>query len=285
VNFILVGLIISYIAGSKFIVDAMLNSLIPMAFYTEQYLQVALEIGGGGHTLDFTGLYELFFGFGISLIVLKFLKKGFDVYVGWSDGDPDTDPLALVTNFLRALAVAMAFPVLYDLLVTVTSDLIDQAIVIVDTLGEDASLIEQLILFIEDSLFLAIAGLVFIVVLVLLWVQFMMRGVEMMVMRVGMPVACLGLIDSDKGIFAPYAKKFFMNAFTVLIQILLVKIALSVMVLGNPFLALAMLFVAMRTPRFLSEFMLAAGGAGHAGVNTIYHTSRMYQMVRGALRR
>ena len=74
-EWILIGLIVAIILGSQFIVDAMLNSLIPMAFYAEQYMTTAI----GGHTIDFSGLYNLFFGFGVSLIVLKFLKKGFDV--------------------------------------------------------------------------------------------------------------------------------------------------------------------------------------------------------------
>ena len=104
----------------------------------------------------------------------------------------------------------------------------------------------------------------------------------MMVMRIGIPIACTGLIDSDKGIFAPYLKKFFMNAATVLIQIALVKLSLTVMIMGNPFYSLAIVFVAMRTPKFLQEFMLTTGGAGGAVINTVYHTSRLTQMAKAA---
>jgi hypothetical protein len=267
--------------GSQFIVDAMLNSLRPMAFYAEQYLNTSI-VGG---TLDFTGLYSLFFGFGVSLIVLKFLKKGFDVYVGWSDGDPDLDPLALVINFLRAMAVALCFPILYDALISVTTQLIDQTIVIIDQLTNQQSVIDMIVNAISNNIFMALAGLILVIVYIILWLQFMMRGIEMMVMRVGMPIACTGLIDNDKGIFAPYMKKFFMNAATVLIQIALVKLSLTVMILGNCFYALAIVFVAMRTPKFLQEFTLSASGAGGSVVNTIYHTSRLYQMAKSAMTR
>lgn len=277
---ILIGLIIAIVMGSGFIVDAMLNSLIPMAFYAENYMLTAI----GGHTIDFSGLYDLFFGFGVSLIVLKFLKRGFDVYVGWSDGDPDLDPLALVTNFLRAMAVALCFPILYDALVKATSDMIDQTVVIIDLLTNQQSVIDIIVNSISNSIFMALAGLILVIVYIILWVQFMMRGIEMAVMRVGMPIACTGLIDNDKGIFAPYMKKFFMNAATVLIQIALVKLSLTVMILGNCFYALAIVFVAMRTPKFLQEFMLPAGGAGAGVVNTVYHTSRLYQMAKQAVK-
>ena len=279
-EWILIGLIIAIILGSQFIVDAMLNSLIPMAFYAENYMATSL----GGHTIDFSGLYNLFFGFGVSLIVLKFLKKGFDVYIGWSDGDPDLDPLSLVTNFLRAMVVALCFPILYDALITVTSDMIDQTITVIGQLTNQQSIIDIIINVISNSIFMALAGLILVIVYLILWVQFMMRGIEMMVMRVGMPIACTGLIDADKGIFAPYMKKFFMNAATVLIQITLVKLSLTVMIMGNCFYALAVVFVAMRTPKFLQEFILNAGGTGGSVVNTIYHTSRLYQMAKSAMK-
>ena len=57
---------------------------------------------------------------------------------------------------------------------------------------------------ISNSIFQAIAGLIVIIVYLILWIQFMMRGIEMLVMRIGVPIVCTGLIDSDKGIFSPY---------------------------------------------------------------------------------
>ena len=273
---ILIGLIVAIILGSQFIVDAMLNSLIPMSFYAENYLNTSIF----GGTIDFSGLFNLFFGFGVSLIVLKFLKKGFDIYVGWSDGDPDLDPLTLVTNFLRAMVIALCFPILYDALISATSSLIDQAITVIDQLTNQQSIIDTIVNTITNSIFMALAGLILVIIDLILWVQFMMRGVEMMVMRIGIPIACTGLIDNDKGVFAPYMKKFFMNAATVLIQITLVKLSLTVMIMGNPFYSLAMAFVAMRTPKFLQEFMVNMGGTGSSVINTVYHTSRLVQMAK-----
>jgi len=280
-EWILIGLITAIILGSQFIVDAMLNSLIPMAFYAENYMSTSIA----GGMLNFSGLYNLFFGFGLSLIVLKFLKKGFDIYVGWSDGDPDLDPLNLVTNFLRAMVVALCFPILYDALIKATSDLIDQTIMVIDQLTNQQSIIDIIVNIISNSIFMALAGLIMVILYLILWVQFMMRGIEMMVMRIGVPIACVGLIDNDKGIFAPYMKKFFMNAATVLIQITLIKLSLTVMIMGNPFYSLAMVFVAMRTPKFLSEFMLNISGAGGSVINTVYHTSRLFQMAKGILKK
>ena len=67
--------------------DNILVSIIPTALYAERYMDVASGADW------FTDIKTIFFGFGISVIVLKFLKKGFDVYVGWTEGDADADPL------------------------------------------------------------------------------------------------------------------------------------------------------------------------------------------------
>ena len=108
---ILIGIIIAFIMGASFIVDAMLGSIVSVAFYAESYMTSGILTGT---TLDFTALFDLFFNLGIALIVLKFLKKGFDVYVlVETDGDPDLDPLTYVVSFLRALVVTISFPILY----------------------------------------------------------------------------------------------------------------------------------------------------------------------------
>jgi len=276
-DLILTALIGALILSSQPIVDTMLANLVPTAFYAEDYMSTSL---GSPVNLDFSGLFNLFFGLGVSLIVLKFLKKGFEVYISWGEGDPDSDPFSLVIGFLRAMAVALCFPILYDALVDVTNQMIDQTMSIIGGLSSQQSIVDFILNIISVGLFQAIIGLLVVIIYLILWVQFMMRGIEMMVMRVGVPIVCTGLIDSDKGIFAAYMKKFFLNAATVLIQISLIKLSLTVMLLGNAIYALAIGFVAMRTPKFLQEFILNVSGAGGTVINTVYHTSRLFQMAK-----
>lgn len=92
------------------IMNLLQNSFISQRIITlhaEQYMTIMLGTDG------FTEVFKVFFGLGISLIVLKFLKKGFETYILWTEGDADADPLLLLTNFFKALAVAVSFPVLY----------------------------------------------------------------------------------------------------------------------------------------------------------------------------
>jgi hypothetical protein len=76
-------LIVALLNGSIAYINNLLTDIVPMTLYAEQYMTVV-----SGVNLAET-LFDIIFGFGISLIILKFLKKGFETYVMWTDGDSD----------------------------------------------------------------------------------------------------------------------------------------------------------------------------------------------------
>jgi len=279
-EWILTEIIGSTIQSSNFIVDKLLESLVSMAFYSEKFMTDANTI------INFSEIYVVIFSFGVALIVLKFMKKGFDIYIGWNEGDPDSDPLGLVTNFLRAIVIAICFPLLYNMLVNVTEDMLDKVLNVSNMLANLTNPTDFIWRTVSSAgLVMVIFGLILIIMYAVLYFQFIVRGIEMLVLRMGVPIVCVGLLDNDKGVFAPYMKKFFMNAATVLVQIVLVKMSLMVLVLSNNIIyAIAIAFMANRTPKFLQEFMLTHGGGGSI-TNTIYHTSRLIQMAKNAIKR
>ena len=116
---ILVLLIVAILNGAVAFIDEMLSDLVPMTLHADQYM-----IGAGGSMVEV--LFEILLGFGVSLIILKFLKKGFECYVMWTDGDPDSEPVYLVTRFIQAVAVAVCFPVLYGWMADITMGLTDE---------------------------------------------------------------------------------------------------------------------------------------------------------------
>ena len=277
-EWILTELIGSTIQSCDWIVDKILESLVPMAFYAEKYMTNASTV------INFSEIYTVIFSFGVALIVLKFLKRGFDTYIVWDSGDPDSDPLALATNFLRALVVAIGFPLLYNALVNVTEDMINK---IMNAETQFAALTNptDYISRTVSSLGLSavLFGLILIIMYALLYFQFVVRGIEMLILRMGAPIACVGLVDSDKGVFTPYLKKFFMNSATVLVQIVLIKLSLMILILSNNMIyAVAVAFAALKTPRFLSDFMLVHASGGSIS-NTVYHVSRLAQMAKSVI--
>ena len=278
---ILVLLIVAALNGAVAYIDQMLTGLVPMTLNADQYMTAA----AGGNMVSV--LFDILLGFGVSLIILKFLKKGFECYVMWTDGDPDAEPTGLVIRFIEAIAVAVCFPVMYGWLADITQSLTDD---LMAAIGNSTNYDWQSWVNGIGSLGLvtAIFGLVFVICYFVLYFQFLMRGLEIMILRIGLPLACVGLLDNDKGVFKTYINKFFQSTLAVVVQICLCKLGVGmIMNIGinmNVFWGIACIVLAIKTPRFLSEFMVPAGGGGAGVINNIYHSVRLVGMAKGMIK-
>ena len=274
---LLVLLIAAILTGCLAYVNNILSGLVPMTLHAEQYMTTLLGTNG------FTEVFNIFFGFSISLIVLKFLKKGFETYILWTEGDADADPLLLLTNFFKALAVAVSFPVLYGWLADIVDELTNKLLTAVGT-----GMQEDFTTFISGissaGLFTGIVSLIFFIVFFFLYVQFLMRGLEILILRIGLPVACVGLLDSDKGVFRSYMQKFFQSTLAVIVQIVLAKLGVGLMLNGHVFWGLAAVMLSVKTPKFLQEFMIVSGGSPSGAMGTVYQSVRLVQMAKGAFK-
>jgi len=270
---LLVLLIVALLNGAIAYINDLLTGIVPMTMYAEQYMTTV----SGSHIAD--TLFNILFGFGVSLIVLKFLKKGFETYILWSDGDADEEPLSLLTNFFKALAVAVCFPTLYQWMADIVEDMTNQlltAIGVTTDYGWQAWVngISSM------GLVTAIFGLIFIICYFMLYFQFLMRGLEIFILRVGVPLACVGLLDNDKGVFKAYLNKFFQSMLAVVVQIVLSKLGVGLMLNMHVFWGLACMMLAIRTPRFLQDFLITTGGGGGGVINNVYHSVRLIGMAQ-----
>ena len=95
-------------------------------------------------------------------------------------------------------------------------------------------------------------------------------------------VGAFDLIDNDKGVFKPYMSKFFQSALSVVIQVSLAKLGVGLMMNMHIFWGVACMILAVRTPKFLQDFLITTGGGGSGAiVNNAYHSVRLVQMVKG----
>lgn len=111
-----------------------------------------------------------------------------------------------------------------------------------------------------------------------------MRGMEILILRVGLPVACVGFLDTDKGVFRTYIQKFFQSTLAVLIQIVLAKLGVALMLNTHVFWGVAALMLAIKTPKFLQEFIIVSGGQGSGVTGVIYQSVRLVQIAKGAFK-
>ena len=216
------------------LITAVLSGIVTLFFSNEMLVGLYDVVFNPGAALAmitgvefFSLLMPVSYGFGISLIILKFLKKAFDIYVLWTDGDPDADPFLLLTNFVREVGTALIFQWLYQIFVDICRDITDQ---IMSAISQGTSpTIEWVNAITSMGIVQAIAGLIFLICYLILLFSFMARGIEMMVMKIGVPLACVGLLDNDKGVFRAYINQFVKAFITTIVQIMLVKIGLSLM--------------------------------------------------------
>lgn len=275
-EYILVLLIVALLNGAIAYIDSLLTNIVPLTLHAEQYMST---LSGTNIAEE---LFNILFGFGVSLIILKFLKKGFETYVIWTDGDADEEPISLLTNFFKAMAVAICFPTIYEWLGQIVEELTDKLLTAIgaSTSYDWASWSSGIS---SMGLVTAIFGLVFIVCYFILYFQFLMRGLEIMILRIGVPLACTGLLDNDKGVFKAYAQKFIQATLAVVVQISLSKLGVGLMLNMHVFWGVACMMLAIRTPKFLGDFLLTTSGGGGA-VNNVYHSVRLFQMARNLIK-
>ncbi len=272
---IIILLITNFISGAiAYFSDDFLLDLVDKALHTEKCM---INIGISG----FENLFNVFINFGITLIILKFLKKGFDIYVLWTDGDAELEPATLLTNFLKAMTVALTFPIMYNWLAEIIEDLTSKSINILGlSANADISFLESIIP--DKSFFEVIAYLIFFIFLMILNVQFIKHGLNIMIIRVGLPLACVGLMDANKGVFNSYIQKLFQLTLSVMVQILLLKMGLNLIASGHLIWGLAAQYSAIKVPSFLQDFLISSGGSGVT--NKVYSSARFAQVAKSIVK-
>lgn len=263
------ALINTFLEGAGEIINGMLTSLSDKVFYVEKEFTKGLF---NSNVLDFSFVNDLFFKFAVSLIVLKFLKKAFDIYIGWYDGDKDSSPTLLLTYFIRAIITAFSFRFLYDILIQTVSSFLDEALTALVQMELADNLLDYILTSFGSTLFDIICILVLVICFIILWFKFMILGIEMLMLRIAFPLACVGLLDSDKGMFLPYTKKILIICATAFIQIFLLRLSLIMVGSSHVLWGIAFAMASMKTPKMLQEFMFSYGGGGISGaIGTAHH--------------
>lgn len=268
---ILTGLISSIIGGADNVINSAFNGLIDMCFNAENYITSNF----GSTVISFSNLKALILSLSISLIVLKFLKKGFDMYILWTDGESDTPPLTYIVYFIRAIVVAICFSILYDWVIDIAKSF-GESILSAMNLGSEITLTTTIANIATGGLFTAIVALIAMILLFVLYIQFLMRSLEMFVLKLGFPLACVGLVNPDGGVFKSYSEKLIKSVLTVLVQIILCKIAIVLIFNVKLLFGIAAIIMAIKTPKFLQEFMLGGGTGGIS--NVIVTTSKTMEL-------
>ena len=186
----LVELIQKFIDGSEATLNSLFKSMVNLVFYIERELN-SIQVDGGAK-IDFNAIYQVIFSFACFILVIVFISKLIKTYFLQNDGDAERNPIHLVIGLLKAAIVMICFKEIYDIFVGITSDLLGSIINAMPI--KTVSLAKALSDNIAGGIFTAIACLVLLVTWLILICQFIMKGVEMLLMRMGIPFASIRII-------------------------------------------------------------------------------------------
>ena len=154
---------------------------------------------------------------------------------------------------------------LYEWLVEVAKDFSNSMLQSLN-FNATATITTRLASIADQGLYNAIMAIIALILIFVLWVQFIIRGTEIFILKLGFPLASVGLINADGGVFTQYISKLFKSVLTVVVQILCCKFGLLLIATGQMIYAIAMIVVAIKTPKMLQDFMLGGGGGGISNV-------------------
>jgi hypothetical protein len=274
---ILLGIIIVILNLMLEYIDDVLGDLSPLAFYIEDKLAKVSAYG----SLDVTGVFDYVATFGLLLLTLKLFHKIFITYI-LGNGDPDLSPFQLLVNFCTAILIIVAFPELYDYAVEGTDSLINALLRLIAD-GTHTDDLSNVVSMLTQNIFNAILGLIFFAYVLVSYINFLGLGFELLILRASISLAAVGVLDSDGGVFKSFIQLFWQALLTVVVQLVITKLAIAVCSTGHILLGIAAIKTALKSPKILQSMIINMGGNG-GGVTNVYYAGKAAKTVGTTIR-
>lgn len=230
------------------------------------YLNFDKAIKSAAPSFSFDKLYTYMAALSLGIAIMLFLKKGFEIYILWNDGDSDLDPVVFLASFIKMTVVIVWFSSAYGYGVEVATNIFNKLLESITGNVTGKDFLAGLLNFVDlNNGFLFI---IFIVVLLInairLVIQFFGRGIELFILRIGVPLAALDMLNADSVAWRAYVKKIVQITLTLELQIFLFFLSLMIPINGikNFIFAIAVQLTAIKLPSFLSELLVVSAGNG-----------------------
>lgn len=127
-----------------------------------------------------------------------------------------------------------------------------------------------------------IALIIYLILYIAMYIQLLGRGLEMLFLRWGFPIATIGYIDSDGGIMHTYVQLIFRQFFTSILQVVALYLSFYVAMdfeLSHILLGLGIISVAFKGPVLLAQ--IVAPQKQGSGIGQKLHTALMLKQYIG----
>ena len=252
----LVELIQNFISGSESTLNSLFKSMLNLVFFIERELMyIPTEQSFVGiNRIDFNEIYQIVFNYATYVLVIVFIAKAIKTYFLMREGDNEQNPMQLVIGMLKAVIVVICFKEIYSIGVGIVGEFLNSILDVMSIKGTNLATARSNN--IQGGIFTAIACLVLLICWLLLICQFIMKGIELLVMRIGIPFASIGLLNSDEGVFPDYIRSFVMTAFTVVVQLALLNLSIVTLLTNKLIYGIAIAVVAVNTPTIMCKYMI-----------------------------
>lgn len=223
----------------------------------------------------------------VGLVALKLCWQGWKVYVLGRDGEAEVAPTTMLTNSLFAVGVALAFPVLYKIGVEIALGISSAATKVFPNsfMAAENIVLSELPVIIrilyndsaQDFAFCLLL-LVYCIIFIILFFKMLFKGVELLLYRLGVPFAVVGLVNSDGGIWKTYIQIYFQQLILAMIQNFCIRLSLVMLVSasgstlssGSMIFAIVFLVTAFSAPKIFSSILQQPSGGGGKGTQIMY---------------
>ena len=223
---------------------------------------VELAFAGGNTIMNdslMTKTFQATQGVSLLLIVLLSLKHILNVYVLETDGDSNTDPLqVLARNSIAALVISSG-ALITNLAVKWSEDLCSY---ITGASTYTASLEGLRNALSPNGWFMLIFILIYIVIIFGYCIVALIRGVELGVMKIILPIMACDLTSVRQEKWNTFVASLIVAAFGYIIQVVLFKLAVTYTVqydMLSLLKSLVCLFFGLKTPKWLEKFAYSSG--------------------------
>lgn len=259
------------------------------------FIEESLALSGTLNARRVSAALSVAYLFMVALVALKFCWQGYKVYVLWRDGESEVSPANMVVNSIFAMCVALAFPVLYkigcEIAIGISRNIANVfpfSLMQEETiLFEDApDIIKGLFATMSQNIVVGVLLFAYGIIYVILFFKMLFRGVHLLLYRLGVPFAVVGLVNSDGGIWKNYIQIYFQQLMLTMIQDFCIRMSLVLLAsasgsyfsAGKTIFAIVFLVCAFSTPKIFNSILQpnSGGGRGSQVIYTVAMTAKAF---------
>ncbi|MCI7130085.1 MAG: DUF6102 family protein [Lachnospiraceae bacterium] len=246
------------------------------------------------NTLNFVPIIEYFVGVGITFVIFNAVKVGIDTYMLETDGDPDADPLELITRTCEAVAAIYCGSFVIEKMIELAGIVCDEAVAAAEAVGiknvSTQSTVEKLIVSYNTH---TTGGFVMVVLLVAILVSLVIfvfsaakRAAEIKMFEVLIPIMAADLLTASREKWNAFKNDLVVTVFGYILQVLAFLIfehifasaSLEANMILSTIAALGWLLFVIAAPKWLEKFSYNSG-IGTAGKNGLRTAATMAPMI------